>query len=71
MAEAPQKKSDGTPRRLVCERCGVLFECLRNTECWCQQVAVPPPALSQLQLACGDCLCPDCLSAAARNPALP
>jgi len=50
-------------RALVCERCGVAFECGTagaDGSCWCmdESYRLPMPAS-------GDCLCPACLRAAA------
>lgn len=51
-------------RTLVCERCGVAFGCTRDANnCWCAEESyrMPMPAEGS------DCLCPDCLRAAAAD----
>lgn len=53
-------------RRLTCEGCGREFGCRRDNvgECWCNAEAyrLPLPAAGS---RAADCLCPDCLRAAA------
>jgi hypothetical protein len=50
------------PRRMACARCGATFECRPGGDCWCAaepvRVALPDDG--------GDCLCRDCLRAAAQ-----
>jgi hypothetical protein len=50
------------PRRIVCARCGSAFACRPGGECWCaaEPVRLPMPDTGE------DCLCPDCLRAAAQ-----
>jgi hypothetical protein len=47
----------GRPRRLICARCGIAFECRLGADCWCaaepRRVALPTDD--------GDCVCPACL----------
>ena len=57
-------------RRLICEGCGREFGCRRDSigECWCNAEAYRLPMPVPLPAASGgaaDCLCPDCLRAAA------
>jgi uncharacterized protein len=53
-------------RRLTCARCGTAFECgsggSEGGACWCmdEDYRLPMP-----DAAGGDCLCPNCLRAAA------
>jgi hypothetical protein len=51
-------------RRLACARCGAYFDCAPGGECWCMHldVRLPMPAANQ------DCICADCLRAAADKP---
>jgi Cysteine-rich CWC len=51
-------------RRLACGRCGADFRCEPGGDCWCMHldVRLPMPAAGQ------DCVCADCLRAAARAP---
>jgi len=60
-------------RRLACARCGAAFDCGsggRDGGCWCadEDVRMPMPGATG-----GDCLCPECLraAAAARPASLP
>ena len=57
-------------RRLICEGCGREFGCARDNigECWCNAEAyrLPLPAAgNRAEGSPKDCLCPDCLRAAA------
>ena len=46
-----------------CWKCGAAFACGANASgCWCEQYPPPKPVDEK------DCLCPDCLAAAARHP---
>jgi hypothetical protein len=47
-------------RGKTCEKCGSPFEC-RTANCWCESVPLGPAALTWLQRAYADCLCPMCL----------
>ncbi|MBR1221900.1 hypothetical protein JQ557_28125 [Bradyrhizobium sp. U87765 SZCCT0131] len=64
MTESAVQSSSAAPpaRRLVCERCGTAFGCELSTACWChaETARLPMPKTPG-----GDCLCPDCLRAAA------
>jgi hypothetical protein len=64
MAPAPKESpSPATaPRRLICARCGTVFDCGLGSECWC---AAEPYRLPMPDSAAEDCLCPACLRAAA------
>jgi hypothetical protein len=62
-----------TERRLICASCGQEFGCGRDDigACWCnaQAYRLPLPAAAGRG---ADCLCPDCLrAAAAQLKALP
>jgi hypothetical protein len=50
-------------RRLSCARCGAVFDCTRTQDCWCNEKSfrLPMPASDA-----EDCLCPTCLTAAAK-----
>jgi hypothetical protein len=53
---------DRIMRRLACGRCGAAFECgAASGACWCaeEQFRLPMPQDGE------DCLCPQCLRAAA------
>jgi hypothetical protein len=49
------------PRRLACARCGTEFRCDLSAACWCHEemARLPMPVDGE------DCLCLDCLRAAA------
>jgi hypothetical protein len=57
-----------TPNRIVCERCGGVFDCSPSNEgeCWCakESFRVPMPAPPESGGVRG-CLCPSCLRLAA------
>nr|WP_035690092.1 hypothetical protein [Bradyrhizobium elkanii] len=57
-------RKESTPRQLSCRRCGGAFTCSLSGECWCgaEPYRLPMPAHDG-----GDCLCPDCLRALARQ----
>jgi hypothetical protein len=58
----------GSERTLTCERCGTAFGCTLDAKsCWCadESYRMPMPAEG------ADCLCPDCLRAAAANSKAP
>jgi hypothetical protein len=67
-AMSPAPAAPSLPlRRLACERCGNAFDCGSESasgQCWCMQedyrLPMPDPAA-------GDCLCPACLRALARQ----
>jgi hypothetical protein len=48
---------------LTCTRCGAGFDCDPGGDCWCMHldVRLPMPVAQQ------DCICADCLRAAARE----
>jgi len=50
-------------RTVVCPGCGNRFTCRPEGECWCmaESFRLPMPA----DAATAECLCPDCLRAAA------
>jgi hypothetical protein len=51
-----------TLRRLSCARCGTVFDCTLNGDCWCAAEPVRLPVVD----AAGDCR--DCLRKAAAQP---
>jgi hypothetical protein len=55
-----------TDRRLICESCGQEFGCGRDDigACWCHAETYRLP-LPTAGTQTADCLCPDCLRAAA------
>jgi len=50
-------------RQVACPRCGTAFGCRPEGDCWCaaEPFRLPLPE----DAAAADCLCPDCLRAAA------
>jgi hypothetical protein len=52
-------------RRVICARCGKGFDCGVNVPagCWCADESFRLPMPTSVT---EDCLCPDCLRAAAR-----
>jgi hypothetical protein len=52
-------------RRVVCARCGAAFDCQPGGDCWCaaESVRLPMP----IDGSKADCLCRDCLRAAAQS----
>ena len=58
----PSAISSTSGRTLTCERCGTAFGCtLDATNCWCAEESYRMP----MPVEGADCLCPDCLRAAA------
>jgi Cysteine-rich CWC len=63
------------PRPLTCEACGAPFACrVAEGDCWCTDVPLGSGGRAAIAAAGHrDCLCPDCLAAAAasarRSPA--
>jgi hypothetical protein len=56
-------------RVIACTACGRAFGCDSvSGGCWCNAVDVPPEVLARLREEHADCLCADCLRAAARPP---
>jgi hypothetical protein len=56
-------------RVLTCTSCGRQFGCDSvSGGCWCDAVDVPADVLARLREEHADCLCADCLRAAARSP---
>ncbi|HEY2137363.1 MAG TPA: cysteine-rich CWC family protein [Xanthobacteraceae bacterium] len=49
-------------RRVVCARCGAAFDCDPGGNCWCMRLDERLPMAGQGE----DCVCADCLQAAAR-----
>jgi hypothetical protein len=49
-------------RRVTCARCGAAFTCGLGGECWC----AAEPYRFQMPKDGEDCLCQNCLAAAAR-----
>jgi len=55
-------------RTLTCERCGTAFGCTLDAKsCWCADESYRMPMPAQEPGKASDCLCPDCLRAAAAN----
>jgi hypothetical protein len=55
-------------RMLTCERCGTAFGCTLDAKsCWCADESYRMPMPAQEPGKGSDCLCPDCLRAAAAN----
>jgi hypothetical protein len=52
----------GSPRSLSCARCGAVFECGLNANCWC---AAELYRLPMTKAWIEDCICPACLRKAA------
>ncbi|MEA2450275.1 MAG: Cysteine-rich [Thermoleophilaceae bacterium] len=52
-----------------CERCGASFGCEAGTgrDCWCAAVELDDATRAALAARHERCLCPDCLTAAARG----
>jgi cysteine-rich CWC protein len=44
-----------------CPRCGTLFTCYQQEECWCANVRLSSPALDALRARFADCVCEACL----------
>jgi len=66
---AAEPASPSPARVVVCARCGASFGCDLSGDCWCahETFRLPVPAATD---AASDCLCPDCLRAAARASGL-
>jgi len=64
-----QQQASLAPRRLTCARCGAAFDCGLGGDCWCaaEDFRLPMPASE----SGADCLCPNCLRAAAARPSRP
>lgn len=57
--------AENTPKRKVCEKCGVKFDCYSaGAGCWCEDITLEPQTLARLRGQHTDCLCPACLRAA-------
>jgi len=53
----------------ICESCGREFGCgARDDSCWCSDHSLGPDRLAILREHFERCLCPDCLTVAARDP---
>lgn len=50
-----------------CSKCGVAFDCGGLFGCWCRDVKLTEAQLAALRGRYADCLCPDCLKAAAAD----
>jgi hypothetical protein len=44
-----------------CPRCGSLFRCEKEKDCWCEQVPVHRARMIEILEQYNDCICPDCL----------
>jgi hypothetical protein len=49
-------------REVVCPRCGKMFECKHNKDCFCMKYYLTPEAKKDIQSKWTECLCEDCLS---------
>jgi hypothetical protein len=49
-------------REVVCPRCGKVFECKHNKDCFCMKYYLTPEAKKDIQSKWTECLCEDCLS---------
>lgn len=49
-------------REVVCPRCGKVFECKHNKDCFCMKYYLTPEAKKDIQSRWTECLCEDCLS---------
>ncbi len=50
----------------TCAQCGEKFQCFAEQgPCWCDEVKVSSEELAGLRARHADCLCPNCLRAAA------
>ncbi len=49
-------------REVVCPRCGKVFECKHNKDCFCMKYYLTPEAKKDIQSKWTKCLCEDCLS---------
>ncbi len=49
-------------RKVVCPRCGKVFECKHNKDCFCMKYYLTPEAKKDIQSKWTECLCEDCLS---------
>jgi hypothetical protein len=61
-----QANAANTPKQKICEKCGAKFDCFSSSgPCWCEEVKLNPQSLANLRAQHNDCLCPNCLKAAA------
>jgi hypothetical protein len=64
MAKLPQNLDQpARPRLLACARCGTAFTCDLSGGCWCMEEAARLPLPREGE----DCLCRECLRAAAHE----
>ena len=49
-------------REVVCPRCGKVFECKHNKDCFCMKYYLTPEAKKDIQSKWTECLCEECLS---------
>jgi hypothetical protein len=62
--------ADQTESR-VCESCGEAFGCGVNaSSCWCFDIDLPEDKTVEIQKEFSNCLCPNCLSEIASQPAM-
>jgi hypothetical protein len=63
-------KSDSpapAPKQKICQACGTQFPCSSpSSPCWCDDVKVSRQTLAELRTQYDECLCPKCLTAAAK-----
>ena len=68
MSETPQALNQLAPKQKTCDACGTNFPCFTPLgPCWCEDVKLSREMLADLRARYQDCLCPDCLNAAAEN----
>lgn len=51
-----------------CPKCGVMFACNTEGDCWCHSYQIMDKDFVQLWQQYTDCLCPTCLRQYAQNP---
>ncbi len=64
----PELTSPGSaPTLKNCSACGEEFSCGAPAGCWCEELQVTRDVLRDLHVRYADCLCRQCLSAAAAH----
>jgi hypothetical protein len=44
-----------------CPKCGKLFACYGEKDCWCEKVRIHKREMTEILQKYNDCLCPECL----------
>ena len=44
-----------------CPKCGSSFECMSESDCWCEKIQIPPKNMKYVLLNYDGCLCKQCL----------